>query len=98
LLYALHASDRVTPRELFEEHFDWARSHGACDCGAGAASGSTRDPERRLRVGYVSPDFAIIRSRGFFVRSSSIATARVRGRLLQRVTSRRSSRRMVARA
>ncbi len=60
LLYALHASDRITPRELYDEHVIWGKSHGAkVDSGVNARAwqGVNRDPSRRLRVGYVSPDF-----------------------------------------
>jgi predicted O-linked N-acetylglucosamine transferase (SPINDLY family) len=58
LLYALHASDRVTPRELYEEHVTWGKSHAKHSTAAPAPrSTPNRDPERRLRIGYVSPDF-----------------------------------------
>lgn len=63
LLYALHASDRVTAGELFEEHLIWGERHARGVSAANPARndrawlGLDRSPDRRLRVGYVSPDF-----------------------------------------
>ena len=56
LLYALHASDRITPAELFQEHLIWGRSHGRGPRETHPTMVDRR-PDRRIRVGYVSPDF-----------------------------------------
>ena len=55
LLYALHALDDAAPDAIAAEH----RRHGAALEAAApppAPHANDRDPERRLRVGYVSPD------------------------------------------
>jgi predicted O-linked N-acetylglucosamine transferase (SPINDLY family) len=57
LLYALHHRAGYSPDAVFAEHLVWARQH------AGPAAPGPRphpgepDPGRRLRIGYVSPDF-----------------------------------------
>lgn len=58
LLYTLHYDDGQTPQTLFAEHLEWARRHAA-PLAAEAARPHDNDanPERRLRVGYVSADF-----------------------------------------
>ena len=56
LLYTLHYSPRVTPRQRLEQAREWARQHGAVThCLPPLAV--DRDPDRQLRVGYLSPDF-----------------------------------------
>lgn len=54
-LLALHYLDGVSRETLFAEH----RAFGAATGGDGAESTflNTRQPERRLRVGFLSPDF-----------------------------------------
>jgi protein O-GlcNAc transferase len=55
-LFCLNYDPRATPAELFAEHRRWDRVHGEVpDTGSGPAS--IWDSQRRLRVGYVSPDF-----------------------------------------
>ncbi|MEI6560438.1 MAG: tetratricopeptide repeat protein, partial [Rhodospirillaceae bacterium] len=59
LLFALNGLDTLTPEALFEEHRRLgaeleARALAGVTC---PAHTSHRDPERRLRIGYVSPDF-----------------------------------------
>ena len=57
LLYALNNADTLSARALFDQH---ARLGAELDARAGggpAAEPVDRDPERRLRIGYVSPDF-----------------------------------------
>ncbi len=60
LLYALLHDSRVTPELVFAEHRRWAEIHAEplAHRGADAAplAAMIRDPERRLRIGYVSPD------------------------------------------
>lgn len=53
LLFLLTAMQDVGPAELLEEHRGWGRLHAR----AHAAHASVPDPERRIRVGYVSADF-----------------------------------------
>ena len=56
LLVHLHFLDGVTPEQLFAEHLTWAETHGRASGDTGGR-GWLNDPDRRLRVGYVSPDF-----------------------------------------
>jgi len=57
LLFSLLHSPEITPQQVFTEHLVWARTHSAgIDLGVSAHRNSP-DPERRLRVGYVSGDF-----------------------------------------
>src|SRR5207302_1027284 len=42
---------------LFNEHCLWANQHADALAPSQPASPSNRDPEHRLRIGYVSPDF-----------------------------------------
>ncbi|PTY02891.1 hypothetical protein DB347_23405 [Opitutaceae bacterium EW11] len=55
LLFALHFSPQLTPERIAAEHFSWASSVPA----AVVPLWEERDfsPERKLRVGFVSPDF-----------------------------------------
>jgi predicted O-linked N-acetylglucosamine transferase (SPINDLY family) len=55
LLLTLHYVDGPTPAALHREHLRWARLRGA-DRVPARAYRQSRDPDRRLRVGYVSPD------------------------------------------
>jgi predicted O-linked N-acetylglucosamine transferase (SPINDLY family) len=56
LLVCLNYDPRVSPGELLEEHRRWGRDYGNATL-IGPDPGHNRDPERRLRIGYVSPDF-----------------------------------------
>ncbi len=55
LLLCWNYDPNIDPETLFAEHRDWGNRHGQFTC-AGPAPGHDRDPARRLRVGYMSPD------------------------------------------
>jgi predicted O-linked N-acetylglucosamine transferase (SPINDLY family) len=57
LLYDLHYDSEVSPAELFDAHLRWARKHADPLTAAARPHANDRDPDRRLRVGYVSADF-----------------------------------------
>ena len=57
LLFGLHYQDRIDPLHLFLHHQEWGQRHApGCD-DAPRSRNNGRASERRLRVGYVSPDF-----------------------------------------
>jgi predicted O-linked N-acetylglucosamine transferase (SPINDLY family) len=56
LLFCMNYDPRVTPAQLLEAHRHWAQVHAQVQP-LGPASGHDRNTERRLRVGYLSPDF-----------------------------------------
>ena len=56
LAYALHYSPEVTPDELLQAHKDWDKRHGAPLRAYWRPHHNVSDPERPLRVGYVSAD------------------------------------------
>jgi protein O-GlcNAc transferase len=53
-LYTLTLAPSVTRTDLFEAHREWGRLHGTFPKRAHA---NANDPERRLKVGYISADF-----------------------------------------
>jgi predicted O-linked N-acetylglucosamine transferase (SPINDLY family) len=53
---SLHYDPETTPATLLAEHRRWAERHAA-GMGKAPAHANDPDPGRRLRVGYVSPDF-----------------------------------------
>ena len=55
LLLALNYSPEVTQAAILEESRNWNRRHGAA-LAAAADHANDRSPDRRLRIGYVSPD------------------------------------------
>jgi predicted O-linked N-acetylglucosamine transferase (SPINDLY family) len=57
LLLALHYHPGCSPADLKREHAAWAERHVAPLAAGRRPHENGRDPERRLRVGYVSPDF-----------------------------------------
>ena len=56
LLFSLLHSPDVGVREVFEEHREWARRHASGPLRS-ARHENSAEPERRLRIGYVSGDF-----------------------------------------
>lgn len=56
LLLTLNYLADKDPLEILEEHRAWGRAHPCTDDSL-AEFANTREPERRLRIGYLSPDF-----------------------------------------
>lgn len=56
-VYALNFSAGHSPEEIFNEHREWARLHADPLSSAGLPHINPRASGRRLRVGYVSPNF-----------------------------------------
>jgi protein O-GlcNAc transferase len=52
-LFTLNYHPDYSPQRILREHLDWNRRH----IFRAAPHASSREPERRLKVGYVSPDF-----------------------------------------
>jgi len=57
LLHCLNCDPSVTPEAVAAEHRRWAQRHAQPLAGAIAPHSNTPEPERRLRLGYLSPDF-----------------------------------------
>jgi len=58
LLMALHYVEPEDCEAVFREHLEWAARHaGTIVAASRSAFANTREPERRLRIGYVSPRF-----------------------------------------
>jgi predicted O-linked N-acetylglucosamine transferase (SPINDLY family) len=56
LLFILAHSDQISPEDLIEEHRKFGRAAEKRVTGRIAAHANDRDPERKLRVGFVSAD------------------------------------------
>jgi protein O-GlcNAc transferase len=57
LLLALNYTDRFTPGEILAEHRRWHQLYAAALAPSVSAPSLPYSAERRLRIGYVSPDF-----------------------------------------
>src|SRR5205085_534771 len=57
LLLRLHSDPSMTPEQVFAEHRDLGERIARPVAGFIRAHANERSPERRLRIGYVSPDF-----------------------------------------
>jgi predicted O-linked N-acetylglucosamine transferase (SPINDLY family) len=57
LLFASHYLPDQSPRQLFEDHKRWGELHGRMPADRHASFSNRPEPERPLRVGYVSADF-----------------------------------------
>ena len=57
LLLTLHYHSDISPRDLAAEHRHWTERHAAPHDAATRPHANDASPERRLRIGYVSPDF-----------------------------------------
>ena len=66
LLLSMHYGAAFTPEEIFAESRDWDAAHATPRAERIRPLQNTPDPERRLRIGYVSPDFRA-HSVSFFV-------------------------------
>ena len=56
LLFILHHLPDLAPQMILEEHKRWARIHTPASR-ARTSHSNIPDPNRRLRIGYISPDF-----------------------------------------
>ena len=59
LLYAMHYSPRFDSAAIRDEHHRWAEHHGNPLTAIAMSHANDRSPDRRLKIGYVSPDFKI---------------------------------------
>ncbi len=66
LLYTLHYSDSVFPEDLFKEHQQWARVFADPLMSQIKPHENIKDPTKKIRIGYVSPDFCV-HSVSFFI-------------------------------
>ena len=57
LLYKLNSNPNYDIATIFQEHLNWARRHAEPLTASAASHGNNRSPDRRLRIGYVSPYF-----------------------------------------
>ena len=64
-LLNLHYLPDVSAETMFEEHLKWARIHTSSDP-AGFSHDNIPEPERKLRVAYISPDFRMHSVASFF--------------------------------
>ena len=57
MLFALHQLASIDPAQLFDQHKQWAKQHSAPFLTYIPSHRNDKRGDRRLRVGYVSPDF-----------------------------------------
>jgi len=57
ILFCLNYRPDITPEQVFAEYQRWDRQHAQSLCPKDASYELDRSPTRKLRVGYVSPDF-----------------------------------------
>lgn len=57
LLGALQYDAAADAEACFQAHLGWGRTHGSAGSGTDAGWPNPRDPDRRIRLGYLSPDF-----------------------------------------
>ena len=57
LIYVLHFHPDYTPRQIYEEHAQWNERYAMPLTCSHRPHTNARDPNRRLKIGYVSPDF-----------------------------------------
>jgi protein O-GlcNAc transferase len=57
LLLSLHYLDNPDPAALFGTHLNWANRYGRRFTTTIAPAANDRNPDRKLRIGYVSPNF-----------------------------------------
>lgn len=56
LLLSLHYSPTFSPEQILQEHHKWAERHAPAERRK-TGHANDRSPNRKLRIGYVSPDF-----------------------------------------
>ncbi len=66
ILFTLSHYLLADPDHLLQEHHGWDRVHGVAGRAHGHAHPLRGDPEKRLRIGYVSPDFRLHATNSFF--------------------------------
>ncbi len=64
-LFNLHYLPKLDPQKLFAEHERWGRIHAPVSL-AKVSHKNVPDPDRRLRIGYISPDFGSHAAMYFF--------------------------------
>lgn len=57
LIFVMILLETVRPEEVYAEHVAWAKIHADPLLAQAPPHRNSRDPERRLRIGYVSADF-----------------------------------------
>jgi protein O-GlcNAc transferase len=57
LLLSLHYLDDPDPHAIFEAHLNWAKQHAPHAGAGGTPTARMREGNRKIRIGYVSPNF-----------------------------------------